>query len=336
MNAKQWTIDDVGPKNLKISEARVEEARGNNVLIRTEAVSLNSRDKLVLERGMGSLLNFPFVPGSDMAGLVEAVGEAVTRFKPGDRVISTFAPDRIEGHGIGSARNPPLRTRGGVYPGVLSEYVTLPESWFVRASATLDPAEASTLPASGLTAWFALVENGKLKAGDIVVVQGTGGVALFALQIAKAHGATVIVTSGSPEKSERVMRLGADHFIDREGWVESVYQLTGDYGADHILELTGGANVGEALRAVAVGGHISVIGMFGGETISGPILPLLLKTPVIYGVSVGHRRALEDLVKAVDSLKLKPVIDSRYRFEALPDALERLGQGPFGKVVIEI
>jgi NADPH:quinone reductase-like Zn-dependent oxidoreductase len=105
-----------------------------------------------------------------------------------------------------------------------------------------------------LTAWFALVENGRLKAGDIVVVQGTGGVALFALQIAKAHGATVIVTSGSPEKSERVMRLGADHFIDREGWVESVCQLTGDYGADHILELTGGANVGEALRAVAVGG----------------------------------------------------------------------------------
>jgi NADPH:quinone reductase-like Zn-dependent oxidoreductase len=140
------------------------------------------------------------------------------------------------------------------YPGVLSEYVSLPESWFVRASATLDPAEASTLPASGLTAWFTLVENGKLKAGDIVVVQGTGGVALFALQIAKAHGATVIVTSDSPEKSERVMRLGADHFIDREGWVESVYQLTGDYGADNILELTGGANVGEALRAVAVGG----------------------------------------------------------------------------------
>ncbi|MGK9051923.1 zinc-dependent alcohol dehydrogenase family protein [Neorhizobium petrolearium] len=333
--AKQWSMTAPGPQDFRIREAEIAEPAAGEVLVRTEAVSLNFRDKLVLETGMDLPLKFPFVPASDMAGVVEAVGSGVTRFKPGDRVISTFSPGRIEGGGLGDARHPPYKTLGGYFPGVLSEYVTFPEDWFVAAPATLDAAEASTLPCAGLTAWFALIEAGRLKAGDKVVIQGTGGVALFGLQIAKAHGAEVFITSSSPAKLERARSLGADHLLPRDGWVERVHEITGDYGADHILEIAGGPGLANSLQAVAVGGRISVIGVFEGFDVSGPALPLLLKAPTIQGISVGHRRALEDFVRGVDAAGLKPVIDRRYRFEEAAEAFAHLDRGAFGKIVIE-
>ncbi|MBP2488812.1 zinc-dependent alcohol dehydrogenase family protein [Rhizobium leguminosarum] len=335
---RQWQIDTIGPeRHLAIGERRLEPVSGNKVLVRTEAVSLNFRDRLVLESGMGLPLQFPFVPASDMAGVVEAVGPDVSRFKPGDRVISTFSPDWIDGRGLGDARTPPYKTRGGFYPGVLSQYTVLSEEWYSRAPETLDAAQASTLPCAGLTAWFALIEGGGLKAGDKVLVQGTGGVALFGLQIAKAHGAEVFITSGSAEKLGRAAALGADHVINRhEGdWVEQLYQLTGGYGADHVLEIVGGPHLGQALKAVAINGRISVIGVLEGFEVSGPAGPLLLKAPVVQGISVGHRRALEDLVRAIDQTGLKPVIDKRYAFDEFPEALDHLYRGPFGKVVVE-
>jgi NADPH:quinone reductase-like Zn-dependent oxidoreductase len=335
---RQWQIDTIGPeRQLTIGERRLEPISGNRVLVRTEAVSLNFRDRLVLESGMGLPLQFPFVPASDMAGVVEAVGPEVSRFKPGDRVISTFSPDWIDGRGLGDARTPPYKTRGGFYPGVLSQYTVLSEEWYSRAPETLDAAQASTLPCAGLTAWFALIERGGLKAGDKVLVQGTGGVALFGLQIAKVHGAEVFITSGSAEKLGRAAALGADHVINRhEGdWVEQLYQLTGGYGADHVLEIVGGPHLGQALKAVAINGRISVIGVLEGFEVSGPAGPLLLKAPVVQGISVGHRRALEDLVRAIDQTGLKPVIDKRYAFDEFPEALDHLYRGPFGKVVVE-
>ncbi|MGR9177132.1 zinc-dependent alcohol dehydrogenase family protein [Rhizobium leguminosarum] len=335
---RQWQIDTIGPeRQVTIGERRLEPISGNKVLVRTEAVSLNFRDRLVLESGMGLPLQFPFVPASDMAGVVEAVGPEVSRFKPGDRVISTFSPDWIDGRGLGDARTPPYKTRGGFYPGVLSQYTVLSEEWYSRAPETLDAAQASTLPCAGLTAWFALIERGGLKAGDKVLVQGTGGVALFGLQIAKAHGAVVFITSGSAEKLGRAAALGADHVINRhEGdWVEQLYQLTGGYGADHVLEIVGGPHLGQALKAVAINGRISVIGVLEGFEVSGPAGPLLLKAPVVQGISVGHRRALEDLVRAIDQTGLKPVIDKRYAFDEFPEALDHLYRGSFGKVVVE-
>lgn len=333
--AKQWTIDGFGPKNFQIRTTDIGDPTGHAVLVRTQAVSLNYRDKMVMESGMGLDLKFPFVPVSDMAGIVEAVGPDVTRFRPGDRVISTFSPGRIEGKGLGDARNIPYKTLGGFYPGVLSDYVCFSEEWFVHAPSTLDAAEASTLPCAGLTAWFALIEKGKLKAGDRVLVQGTGGVSLFGLQIAKAHGAEVFITSGSLEKQARVRELGADHVLGRDNWVERVYELTDDAGIDHILELAGGPAFGSSLQAVAVNGRISVIGVFEGFEISGPVSPLLLKSPTVQGISVGHRRALEDFVRAVDRVGLKPVIDRRYRFDDVRQAFDHLSDGPFGKIVIE-
>lgn len=333
--SRQWAIDKLAQKNLQMITAHIGDPTGHQVLVKNEAVSLNYRDKMVMENGMGLDLNFPFVPVSDMAGVIEAVGPEVTRFRPGDRVISTFSPGRIEGKGLGDARNIPYKTLGGFYPGVLSEYVSFSEDWFVRAPSTLDAAEASTLPCAGLTAWFALIERGNLKAGERVLVQGTGGVSLFGLQIAKAHGAEVFVTSGSPEKQERVRAFGADHVLDRDNWVERVYELTNDAGIDHILEIAGGPAFEKSLQAVAVNGRISVIGVFEGFELSGPVAPLLLKSPTVQGISVGHRRALEDFVRAIDRVKLKPVIDRRYRFNEAKDAFNHLNDGPFGKIVIE-
>ncbi|WP_085025521.1 zinc-dependent alcohol dehydrogenase family protein [Ensifer aridi] len=334
---QQWSTEAVGPHDLKITERPMPQIGDHEVLVRTLAVSLNYRDKLVLETGMGLDLAFPFVPASDMSGVVEAVGKSVTRFRPGERVISTFAPGWLDGLRPGNGRTPSYATLGGVHPGVMSEYVAFPEGWFAAAPKSLDAAEASTLPCAGLTAWFALIEKGQLRPGDRVVVQGTGGVALFGLQIAKATGAEVIVTSGSPEKLERALALGADHGVKRltEDWVERVYALTGDQGADHILEIAGGAGLGQSLKAVAPDGRISVIGVLEGFEVSGPVAPLLLKSPVVQGISVGHRRALEDLVGAVDRIGLKPVIDKRYRFTEFREALAHLDRGPFGKLVIE-
>lgn len=331
---RQWQLGALGPGNLAQGTAEIVSPVGTEVLVRTEAVSLNYRDKLVLETGMGLALRFPFVPASDMAGVVEAVGPQATRFKVGDRVISTFSPMWIDGKPLGNARTPPYRALGGASPGVLSEMVTFPEDWFSHAPETLDAAEASTLPCAGLTAWFALIEQGKLQAGERVLIKGTGGVAMFGLAIAKAYGAEVFVTSSSAAKLTRAKALGADHLLMREGWVEKVLEITGDDGIDHVLDLAGGEGFAQSLAAVAVGGRISVIGVLDGFDLSGPAGLLLLKSPVVQGIGVGHRRALGDFVRAIDAKGLKPVIDRRYGFDAVPDAFAHLDRGPFGKVVI--
>lgn len=219
---------------------------------------------------------------------------------------------------------------------MLAEYVIVNENGLVAAPETLDDVEASTLPCAGLTAWFALVERGNLRAGQSVLVQGTGGVAIFALQIAKALGAEVYVTSGSDEKLARAKKLGADRGINRlkGDWAEALLTLTQDRGIDHIIETVGGENLQHSLRAVAVHGRISVIGVLAGSEITLSAGELLLKSPVIQGIGVGHRRALEEFVRAVEVTGLKPVIEQRYRFDQLEQALEHLDRGAFGKIVL--
>lgn len=335
---RRWSMAGIGRDKLKLETVAVPQPGPGEIRVKVSAASLNYRDKLVIESGMGLALPQPFVPASDMAGVVDAVGPGVTRFKPGDRVISTFKPDWIDAADNGNARVPAYQTLGGVYQGVLAEYVAFPDNWFSAAPESLNDAEASTLPVAGLTAWFALIESGGLKAGSTVLVQGTGGVALFGLQIAKAHGATVIVTSRSDGKLEKAKALGADHGINssEEDWVEATYRLTGDAGVDHILEIAGGPSLAQSIRAVAVHGKISLIGVLDGFEIAGPAGPLLLKSPVIQGISVGHRRALEDFSRAIDSTGIKPVIDARYPLEDLQAALDHLDRGPFGKIVINL
>ena len=335
---KRWTLNAVGRENLALAEVPVPTPGPGQVLVRVAAVSLNYRDKLVIETGMGLDLPFPLTPLSDMAGEVAAVGTGVARFAAGDRVISTFVPGWIDGRTGGSAARPGYATLGGLHQGVLAEYVVLDQDWLTAAPAGLTPAEASTLPIAGLTAWFSLFERGGLKAGETVVVQGTGGVALFGLQFAKAAGAEVIVTSGDDAKLARARALGADHGINRLAgdWAEAVIAHTGGRGADHILELAGGANLDRSVAAAAVGGRIAMIGQLEGFELKTRVVPLLLKEVTVFGVVVGHRRAQEDMVRAVDRIGLRPVIDARYPLADLPAALDHLDRGPFGKIVIEV
>ncbi|WP_065382848.1 NAD(P)-dependent alcohol dehydrogenase [Hyphomonas sp. ND6WE1B] len=335
---RRWELNGTGRDRLAIVQADIPSPRPGEVLVRVTAVALNYRDKLLIDDGMGLALSYPLTPGSDLAGRVVATGDGVSRFHAEDRVISNFAPDWIDGAPQGNGRVPGHDTLGGIYPGVLAEYVAFPEDWLVRAPASLDDVQASTLPCAGLTAWFSLIEKGGLHAGETVLIEGTGGVALFGLQIAKAHGARVIIVSGSPDKLERAKSLGADHCILRssENWVERVYQLTDDHGADHILEIVGGPHLGRAVEAAAINGRIYLIGVFDGFETSAQAGPLMLKNLVVQGIGVGHRRALESFASAVDQIGLLPVIGKTFRFEELPEALDHLDQGPFGKIVVEL
>lgn len=334
---KAWMIDALGRDRLRLGELEQPGPKPREVLVRVANVSLNYRDLLVLEGKMGSGRAFPFVPGSDLAGTVVACGEGTSRFRPGDRVMSTYVPGWIDGRQLGSAANPNGMTLGGPLPGVLAEFVSLPEDWLVGAPGSLSDAEASTLPIAGVTAWFSLVEEGGLRAGQTVLAQGTGGVALFGIQIAKAHGARVIVTSSDDGKLARAKALGADIGIRRAGdWVTALIEATDGHGADHVLEIAGGSNLGKSVEAAAVGGQIAVIGIIEGLDLAAPAFPLLLKQVVVRGIFVAPRRAAEDFVRAVDAIGLKPVIDRRYPLAALPEALAHLERGPFGKIVIDV
>jgi len=334
---RRWEMDAIGRDELMLRDVPVPHPAAGEVLVRVGAVALNYRDKMVVETGRNLPLSYPFTPGSDLAGTVAALGDDADRFSEGDRVISTFTPDWVDGMRPGDARTPAYRTLGGFYPGVLAEYVAIPQDWLVPAPKALSDVEAATLPCAGLTAWFALAERGRVRAGQTVLVEGTGGVSLFGIQIAKLHGARVIV-SGSQDKLERALALGADDGIDRrqEDWVGAVFAVTGDHGADHVMEIVGGPHLGQAVQITAVGGHIYQIGALDGFEVSAPVMPLMLKDITIHGIGTGHRRALTRLVAAVDQTGLTPVIDASYPMAELHEALNHLDRGPFGKVVIEL
>jgi NADPH:quinone reductase-like Zn-dependent oxidoreductase len=333
---RRWEIDAIGRDRLALREAPIPVPGEHQVLVKVAAVALNHRDKMVVETGRGLPLAFPFTPGSDLCGEVIASGPGAGRFEAGARVISTFMPDWIDGLRPGDARTPAYRTLGGYYPGVLAEYVALPEAWLVHAPAMLSDAEACTLPCAGVTAWFALAERARVRAGDTVLIPSTGGVALFGLQIAKAHGATVIVC-GRADNEARTRALGADHYIDRKrgDWLEAVYALTADRGADIVLDVVGGAHLGASVQAAAVGGRICQIGALDGFDLGAPAMPLMLKDVTIHGIGTGSRVALEHLVRAVDRNRIKPVIGARDPLADLPAAFELLDRGAFGKIVIE-
>lgn len=334
---KRWEINAIGRENLELRNVTRPVPQKNEVLVRVSAVGLNYRDKMVLDTGRGLPLGFPFTPCSDFVGEIVELGEGASRFSIGDRVISTPTPDWIDGLRPGTARTPAYRTLGGYYPGVLAEYVALPEDWLVRAPSSLEDHEACTLPVAALTAWFALVERALVRAGDTVLIPSTGGVALFGLQIAKAHGARVIVC-GRPENEERTLALGADHFVAgaSDDWMEQVYRLTGDRGADVVLELIGGAHLGQSVELTAVGGQVCQIGALDGFECQTPAMPLMLKDVTIHGIGTGSRAALERLIRAVDQEEIKPTIDSCYALREFPAALNRFEQGPFGKIVVSV
>lgn len=325
-----WQISNFGRQHLQRVEAPIPQPGPGQILVRVEAASLNYRDLMLTDDVYGWTPPLPFVPGSDLAGMVQSVGPGVTRWHGGERVISTFVAGWLDG-----AAPPEAIALGGPGPGALASHVLLDAQWAVAAPTTLSAAQASTLPCAALTAWFSLVEEGGLHAGQTVLIHGTGGVALFGLQFARLHGARVIIVSGGVDKRERALALGAHHVIARDAdWPAEVRRLTGGRGAEHVLETVGGANLGRSLEALAQGGRVAVIGVIDGGTISGSAYQAIRSRATVQGISVGHRRALEEMVRAIDLNALQPVIAAQYGADAVPEAFAHLERGAFGKVVV--
>lgn len=303
-------------------------------LIKLRTWSLNYRDLMMVRGQYNPKLPLPFVTLSDGVGDVVAVGEGVTRVKPGDRVASAFMQTWIDG-GNNDAKS--KSALGGAIPGMAAEFVVLDAHGLVHVPSHLTDEEAATLPCAAVTAWNALVSSGGLKAGDTVLVQGTGGVSLFALQFAKMFGARVIATSSSDAKLERVRALGASDTINYKttpNWGRAVRDLTGGVGVDHVVEVGGAGTLPQSMQAVRTGGHISLIGVLTGGQID-PI-GLLMKNIKLQGIFVGSRTMFEDMNRAIALHKMRPVVDRVFPFSQYPQALTYLESGAhFGKVVLK-
>jgi NADPH:quinone reductase-like Zn-dependent oxidoreductase len=321
---------------LKIIERAAPRPAHGEVLMRVRAVSLNYRDLALIRGGMAAMMKLPLVPVSDGAGEVLEIGPGVTRVKPGDRVAAIFTQNWIAGPP--SANNYSSSLGGGI-DGMLSEQVVLNENGLVRIPDYLTYEEAASLPCAAVTAWNALVTVGKLKAGDSVLVMGTGGVSIFALQFARMHGARVIATSSSDAKLKRLRGMGASDVINyrtTDKWEKRVLELTGGAGVDHIVEIGGAGTLPKSLAAVATGGRISLIGILTGLGEVNP-MPILFKSACVQGILVGSREMFEEMLRAMEANEMRPVIDRRFPFEQAPEAYRYLESGAhFGKVCITL
>lgn len=306
------------------------------VLIRVGAASLNYRDLLTLQDPASNREGL--IPLSDGAGTVVAVGAAVTRWKAGDRVSVNFFPTWQGGDFSPAILSTALG--GGQTDGMLSELVLADASALVPVADHLSLAEAATLPCAAVTAWHALFERGQLQPGETVLVQGTGGVALFGLQLAVAHGARVIVTSSSDAKLARARSLGAWKTINyktQPAWDAAALDITEGRGVDHILELGGPDTYDRSIAAIAPGGRIAQIGVLTGFASRPNILPLQFKNASINGICVGSVQHFERLNQFLSNNRIRPVIDKTFGFDEGPGAYSYLlSASHFGKVVIDL
>jgi NADPH:quinone reductase-like Zn-dependent oxidoreductase len=279
------------------------------------------------------------VPCSDGAGAVSAVGSAVTRFKVGDRVAGCFFQDWAS-RPVPRAKAAIRSSLGGPIDGMLAEEVCLSEDGVVHIPSALSDLEASTLPCAALTAWSALIAQGGLKAGDSVLIQGTGGVALFALAFAKMVGARVLITSSSDDKLARARTLGADetiNYVNNPKWGKTASALTEGIGVDHVLELGGAGTLAQSLAAVRSGGQISMIGVLAGGAGEINLTPILMRNIRVQGVLVGPRADFEAMNRAIEHNGLTPNIDRTFGFEESQAAFEYLASAQhFGKICISM
>jgi NADPH:quinone reductase-like Zn-dependent oxidoreductase len=307
------------------------------VVLRMRCSSLNYRDLMTVLGSYNPKQPLPLVPCSDGVGEVVAVGDGVSRVKVGDRVCPIFAQGWLSGE---PTRDKLRSTLGGPLPGVLTEHQVFDQEGLVQVPAYLSDEEAACLPCAAVTAWTALVTEGGLRAGDTVLLQGTGGVATFGLQIARLHGATAIVTSKSDEKLDRARALGAAvgiNYLRQPDWARAVRTATGGRGVDHVLELGGAATLAQSLQCVRPGGRIAVIGVLSGMQASLPVTALLMSYVRIQGILVGHRESFEAMARAFEAAALRPVIDRVFPLGEAREAFGHLASGAHqGKVVVRI
>ena len=306
------------------------------VLLRMKAASLNYRDLVVPMRGYGSHTGtLPLIPISDGVGVVLEVGAGVTRAKPGERVCPHFLQAWISGEPTPERLS---RSLGGPVDGTMAEYMVLPEEGVSKVPAHLSDEQAASLPCAALTAWSAIVTYDNLGPGSRVLVQGTGGVALFALQFAKLRGAQVTVISSSDEKIARAKKLGADAAINYRAtpeWYKATRELTAGRGYDHILELGGEKTLPQSLRCIRPGGTLSMIGVLSGGLLSAPLGLVVTRQVRLQGITVGNRDGFEAMLRAIEQHQLQPVTDKVFQFEQLKEAMAYLKSGAhFGKICI--
>jgi NADPH:quinone reductase-like Zn-dependent oxidoreductase len=333
---RAYEVRDFGIPNLTPVEQAEPQAAAHEVVVKFRAASLNYRDLMFVNGTYNPKAKLPAVPFSDGAGEVVAVGERVTRWRAGDRVCPIFTQGWIEGPP--SAQKNRATLGAGAMDGVLREYGAFDENGLVKIPEHLSFEEAATLPCAAVTAWDALVESGRIKAGETILALGTGGVSVFALQIARLHGARAIITSSSDEKLDRARALGAAETINYKNnpdWDKEVLGLTGKAGVDHVVEVGGAGTLSKSLNAVRAGGHVALIGVLASGGGFDPRV-VLMKGIRLQGIFVGSRLMFEQMNSAIEANRLRPVIDKVFPFEEAREALKYMESGShFGKIVIK-
>ncbi len=328
--------DDWGFDHLQLAERPEPKPQAGQVLLRMRASSLNYRDLVVPERGYGNLTgSLPLIPVSDGVGEVIELGSGVSRVKVGDRVCPIFFQDWIAGEPDALRLG---RSLGAPLDGTMCELMCLPEQGVVQVPSYLDDLEAAALPCAALTAWSAVVTEGAVRPGEHVLVQGSGGVALFALSFAKLVGAHVTVISSSTSKIERLKALGADETLNYRTtpeWYKPARAITGGRGFDHIIELGGEQTLPQSLRCIRPGGTLSMIGVLSGPRLSTALGLIITRQVRLQGISVGNRDGFEAMLRAMEQVRLPVVIDRVFAFEELKQALDYLRSGAhFGKICL--
>lgn len=332
---RAFEVQEFGIDNLAMVERETPRPDQGEVLVRLAAASLNYRDYLVVSGLYNPKLKRPMVPLSDGSGLVEEIGPGVSRFQKGDRVVACFMQKWIDGP---ITREKGASALGGGIDGVLREFAVFSEAGLVRPPESLDDSEAATLPCAGVTAWHALFEESPIAPGNSILIQGTGGVSIFALQFAQTTGARTIVTSSSDEKLERARKLGADETINYRkipNWEEAVRKLTNGEGVDHVIEVGGSGTMPRSLRAVRTAGTITVVGVLSGADATISPTPILMNSLRLQGIYVGSRAMFERMNRAIELHRLRPVIDRVFDWTEIKEALRYLeSQRHFGKICL--
>ncbi len=324
-------------ENVRINTRPDPQPGAGQVRLRMKASAINYRDLLVPLRGYGSRMKaLPLIMLSDGLGIVESVGDGVTQFKIGDRVCPLFFQSWISGDPNKKRLSMSLVCE---LDGTMAEFMVLSEEGVAQAPKHLNDVEAASLSTAAVTAWRALVTEGCIRPGDKVLVQGTGGVSLFALQFAKMLGALVIVTSSSDDKLARVRTMGADETINYRKvpeWGKRAREIAGSDGIDHLVEVGGQGTLPQSLRAVRAGGTISMIGVLAGGIMDLPLGPIVTRHVRLQGITVGSRDDFAKMAIAIAQDKMHPVIDRVFAFEELCVALDYLSSGKhFGKICIK-